>query len=74
MGHHENDTRDEQRESQGEETVAKCTHALEEGTVCGGVWCMVGVCVRMTLCVYSAYTCTPLLSWQLLNLHIHMHV
>ena len=64
MGHHENDTRDKQRESQREETVAKRTHTLEEGPVCvcvgGGGACVVGVGVCMTLCVYSAYTCTPL--------------
>ena len=36
MGHHENDARDEQRESQRKETVAKRTHTLEEGSVC--VW------------------------------------
>ena len=47
MGHHENDARDEQRERQREETVAKRTHTLEEGPV----WCV--VCTPNDICMYT---------------------
>ena len=50
MRHHEDDTRDEQRESQRKETVAKRTDTLKEGAVC----VCVCVCECVCTCVYAS--------------------